>query len=753
MRIHAVCLALALGLSAIVSTPAQTPSTPVGLDDYNVRWDSPSRDASGSMPIGNGEVGLNVWVEENGDLLFYIARTDAWSEISRLLKLGRIRIRLSPNPLEGGTYFLQELNLRKGRIEIRAEGRGGTVRLHVFVDESRPVIHVVGESERPHTMTVAFETWRDGKHVLTGDELQSTWTMQRAPANVEVWESGDTVETQPADALTWYHRNAYSVVPMSLELQGLSTFAGLVRDPLVNRTFGGRILADGFVQAGPSALASPRPTTQFHVRVVTHAAQTGTLDNWKTQLTALGRETSDGAGAMRETAQWWEGFWNRSWIMVEGEGGEAVTRAYVLQRWMTAAGGRGNYPIKFNGSIFTVDPGFSGGPPLNADWRRWGDCYWWQNTRLPYFPMIARGDFDQLAPLFRMYQAAVPLAQARMRTYFSADGVSFPETMTIFGTWSNRDYGWDRTGHQPNEVLNDYIRHIWQQGLELVVLMLDYYEHTLDQRFLQQQLLPMARDVLRYFDSRFALGPSGRFVIQPTQAVETYWYGVVNDLPTVAGLRAVTERLFALPEGASTAADRALWHRVQAAAPPLPTSTEDGIARLAPAERFDPKRSNVENVELYAIWPFGLLGTGRPNLELGLDAFRRRPEKASTGWQYDGQVAAALGLADEARALLVGKAGNSNPRHRFPAMWGPNYDWLPDQDHGANIMLTLQSMIIRPVGQRIYLLPAWPAGWTARFKLHAPARTVVEGEVRDGRLVDLRVTPSSRRADVIVGWR
>ncbi len=56
--------------------------------------------------------------------------------------------------------------------------------------------------------------------------------------------------------------------------------------------------------------------------------------------------------------------------------------------------------------------------------------------------------------------------------------------MTNFGTWSNRDYGWDRTGHQPNEVLNDYIRHIWQPGLELTALMLDYYEHTLDEAFL-----------------------------------------------------------------------------------------------------------------------------------------------------------------------------------------------------------------------------------------------------------------------------
>jgi hypothetical protein len=268
---------------------------------------------------------------------------------------------------------------------------------------------------------------------------------------------------------------------------------------------------------------------------------------------------------------------------------------------------------------------------------------------------------------------------------------------------------------------------------------------------LEQQLLPMAREVLRYVDSRFPLGPSGRYVIAPTQAVETYWYGVVNDLPTVAGLRAVTDRLSALPERSISPADRALFQRVRAAAPALPTLTENGVTRLVPAESFDPKRSNVENVEFYAIWPFGLIGVGRPNLELGIEAFRTRRERASNGWQYDGQVAAALGLADEARALLVAKAANANPAHRFPAMWGPNYDWLPDQTHGANIMITLQAMLLRPVGQKIHLLPAWPRGWNARFRLHAPARTVVEGEVRDGTLVGLTVTPSSRRADVVVG--
>jgi hypothetical protein len=538
-------------------------------------------------------------------------------------------------------------------------------------------------------------------------------------------------------------------VPLSLEHQGLAAFASLVRDPLVNRTFGGRILAPGFVGDG-GGLRSAAPVRRVHLRVVAQSAQTDTIAAWKAQVEAIAAKTADPSAAATATERWWEAFWNRSWIFVEGDQGESVTRAYVLQRWITAAAGSGAYPIKFNGSLFTVDPAFSGGPKLDADWRRWGDCYWWQNTRLPYFAMIARGDFDQLEPLFRMYAAALPLARARVRTYFGADGAAFPETMTIFGTWSNRDYGWVRAGHRPNEVLNDYIRHIWQQGLELTTLMLDTYDYTLDRAFLDAQLLPMAHEVLRYYDTRFARDQSGKLVIQPTQAVETYWYDVVNDTPNVAGLQAVLERLLALPDNLVAADERLFYQRLKQATPPLPTITEGGATHVLPAERFTPKRSNVENVELYPIWPFGLLGIGRPNLDLAIDTFRRRPEKASVGWQYDGQSAAAVGLADEARMLLVGKAGNSNPRHRFPAMWGPNYDWLPDQDHGSNIMLTLQAMLLRPVGRTIYLLPAWPADWSARFKLHAPARTVVEGEVRSGALVDLRVTPASRRQDVVV---
>ena len=95
------------------------------LNQYNIVWDSPSRDHHGSMPIGNGSCGLNVWVEENGDLCFYIGRTDSWGDNGRLLKVGKVRITCDPPLVSFATEFKQELDLETGTIRITAKGISG----------------------------------------------------------------------------------------------------------------------------------------------------------------------------------------------------------------------------------------------------------------------------------------------------------------------------------------------------------------------------------------------------------------------------------------------------------------------------------------------------------------------------------------------------------------------------------------------------------------------------------------------------
>ncbi len=110
---------------------------------------------------------------------------------------------------------------------------------------------------------------------------------------------------------------------------------------------------------------------------------------------------------------------------------------------------------------------------------------------------------------------------------------------------------------------------------------------------------------------------------------------------------------------------------------------------------------------------------------------------------------ALLGLTDRAAKGLLERASQWDKTFRFPAFWGPNYDWTPDQDHGGVLMKTLQTMLLQCDGKAIRLLPAWPMDWEADFKLHAPFNTILEGKVRSGKVIDLHVTPPERAADIV----
>jgi hypothetical protein len=109
-----------------------------------------------------------------------------------------------------------------------------------------------------------------------------------------------------------------------------------------------------------------------------------------------------------------------------------------------------------------------------------------------------------------------------------------------------------------------------------------------------------------------------------------------------------------------------------------------------------------------------------------------------------------LGLADQSRQAVVSRARKHDETMRFPAFWGPNYDWTPDQCHGGVLMRTFQTMVMQTEGGKIFLLPAWPKDWDVSFKLHAPANTIVEGVYRGGKFTSLKVIPASRKKDLVM---
>ena len=434
----------------------------------------------------------------------------------------------------------------------------------------------------------------------------------------------------------------------------------------------------------------------------------------------------------------------------------AITLRYAAQRYLNGCTGRGRLPIRFNGSLFTMS--HKGDP----DYRQWGHGYWWQNTRLPYYTMFASGDLDMLQPLFNMYCGLIDFNVKRTRKYLGHGGAYFPECMQPWGDHflsvysANRFLQYEKGAWKDRTdklQLSGWHKYEWVGQLELSLMLLRYYAFTQDDAWLRTKALPSVREYVRYFDEHYKLDANGRYLMHPAQATEMWW-NCTNPMPEIAGLTCVTEMLLALPKGVLSEDDRALFAKIRARIPELPTRKLGGKVAFAPADKFA-SHHNLETPELYCVFPFRLCSFEKPNVEIGRHSYREgRMYKLYHGWAQDEVNAAYLGMTEEARVHIAGRAlTHSKNIYRWPAYWGPNFNWCPDQDEGGIFLSTIQSMLMQYEGDKIFLLPAWPKDWNCDFKLHAPKNTTIEGRVENGELRELVVTPVSRRADLKVCGR
>lgn len=740
-------LCIACPFTAVIGLVSAARSDKVAtgsVDGYDVVFDTPSKDFRGAVPLGNGDIGISAWVEENGDLLFYIGKTDAFDDSGRLVKLGLVRVRFSPNPFKA-VPFRQELRPGDGELDIQTGSGDSMFAARLWVDANRPVIHLETDDKKPREMRVSLESWRTAERKIAEDELTPSDSLSGSSEATVVYP--DTILDAGNNRVTWYHHNRHSTWPETLKLQGLESLLSKMADPILDRIFGGTITGRGMIadEAGAIKSSEPRKQQDISIHILTmHPAEPA---EWLAALDVdVNKDGTIGFDDARTAhRQWWHDFWDRSWIRVGGPPDAIPTsRGYALQRYLVACGGRGNAAIKFNGSIFTL-PWQKDDP----DFRRWGPANWFQNTRLLYWPLIAAGDCDMMEPFFKTYRDALSLAGERTELYYGHEGAFFPESMYLGGTYSNRSYGWKREGREPGVVATASICYYWQGGLELSAMMLACYANTQDRQFVENTLLPLVSAVIRFYDKHYPRDEKGELRLVPAHSLET-WHESVNPVPEIAGLKCVLTQLLNLPHDLTTDEQREEWKKLLSELPGIPVKTADGKTTLLPAElpgRLVKKQ--VEDPELYSVFPYGLYGVGREHLDVALATYRSRPNRKGYCWWQNDMFAACLGLAEDARKLVSNRLSSSNRQFRFPAMWGPGNDEIPDMDHGGVGAMALQLMLMQAVGDKILLFPAWPKAWDAEFKLHMPQKTVVEGIYRAGKLEYLKVTPESRTKDVI----
>jgi hypothetical protein len=761
-----LCFLLFFHISAI------TKAQPKELDHDNIVWTTQSKNSGESMPCGGGSIGLNVWTENN-DIFFYIARSGSFDENNAMLKAGRVRLKLSPNVFD--TDFKQTLDLKTGTVTISGKKGNLTTIVTCWVDVFHPVVHVQINSSQPVTAEATYENWRYQDRLNKGRANFGTSYKWAPPFPIKTFKDEVSFD---GNSVLFYHRNRNdsTVFDVTVHQQGLDSVKSQLFNPILNRTFGGRLEGMGMKPAGTVdgvyldtdfrgwKLVSSKPQKTTELKIFLHTAQTNTLKEWKTGLTET-IQTAAQKDAAKRTRNWWKEFWERSFVFINPSKKDTASTAwqtgrnYQLFRYMLGCNAYGDYPTKFNGGLFTYDPSQTDTAlKLTPDFRNWGGgTFTAQNQRLVYFPFLKNGDVDLMKPQFDFYKNLLTNAELRSRVYWGHEGACFVEQLENFGLSNPAEYGWKRPASFDKGVeYNAWLEYTWDTVLEFCLMMLEA------ERYEGKDItsyVPFIESCLRFFDQHYqvlakqrgikALDGDGHLVLYPGSGAETYKMAY-NSSSTIAGLKTVTEHLLALPQNYLSKEKRAALDSFLHRLPPLAFREFEGHKTFAPAAHWE-RINHKETPQLYPVFPWGIYGVGKPDLDVAKNTWLYDTSviqnRGYVGWRQDNIFAARLGLTDEAAKLTSEKLRNSG--RRFPTFWGPGYDWTPDHNWGGSGMIGLQEMLLQTDVKKIYLFPAWPKEWDVHFKLHAPYQTTIEASLKDGKVEWIKVTPESRSKDVI----
>ncbi|MDP4292171.1 MAG: DUF5703 domain-containing protein, partial [Bacteroidota bacterium] len=538
---------------------------------YNPVWTEQSESSSESMPLsGSKGNGLNVWVQD-GDIYLYLANNECYDENADLLKLGCIRIRLTPNPFAQNTVFKQELDIYNSRVIIIGKSKNGTEgSVSLWYDIRKPAVYAQVNTNQPVEMKATFATWRDRVDSVNLGNYDFGGKSRVLPDKIE----------QSKNSIVWYHRNDNSclIVNQLIDKQKFQDYRSTIHDVSQDLIFGGMMSGKDMIADGSEPvkwqswtgtawhLKSAKKANTFNLVIVPLVKQEADLNKWKAEVSARFVEASAQMKEARDAAKkWWSTFWQRSYIFVNpqanaADSGWQVGRNYQLFRYMWACNKDGKLPLKFNGGIFTIDPPaadlikhncdkYKIDAKTTPDYRRWGNLFMSQNQRLIGWPGLGSGDFDLMQPSLNFYLDRLPVAEARSRAYWNHGGAAFMEALDLSGLPVNRL----ATATGPASPIHLKYHLSMQIEFAFMAIQLAKYSGADIKPY-----LPFIESVVRFYDEHYRMenrnrtgrdyDANGKLVLYPLNSLELY-SEATDPVEVVSGLKRVTEEILSFPDG------------------------------------------------------------------------------------------------------------------------------------------------------------------------------------------------------------
>lgn len=714
--VRGISLLMIAGVLTGCGPTSDNPAVQSGRND--VVYLAPATERYEALSIGNGRLGATVW-NENG-MSYQLMRGDFYINEPKTVSLasGRVDLRLPADWMPGFTE--ERLSLYDAAVYTHFKTGSTSHQVKSWMVEGLDALAI---------------------------EISSDAVLPELTVELSIWGPAEGMPARPASefavgtndiGLTTIGHTRKIASPVMAEAGEAQVVAAKVDDRRLKLT----IPSQGRKQC-----------VVFVAAPISQAEAMDAARSFADARAVLAQARAKGAAKLWQVhADYWKDFWSRSSILMHSADGFAgyCENLYYLHLYWLGSSSRGVYPTLFDGANFL----------LLEDLRSWGGCYWYQNTRQLYWPLLAAGHPELWTPFIDLYVNNLPAARQLARD-FECTGAAFEETMSVTGTGDKRG--------------NVYTMLYHTTGTEIAHQFYQYYLYTGDETYLREKVYPVMKEAITYHLNFVSKRDDGKYHVYPSDARETYWW-TQDSITDLSALRATLPLLIQTSEKLGLdETERVQWKAVLQDLAPFVRDPAGGTfvpgtffeAGKFPAHRFAKadalykpeqrttlpalKNFNAENVEMEPVYPWGLIDLDSPSAEL--EAMRRTYGKRrftgwGGGWEWGAVTGARLGSTDEVVRLLrcytdTGQefpSGLARTPGTRPKVWGGKLNAEGGYDGSGVFATALQEMQFQSHGGKFRVYPAWPKGWESEFTLRAPAGFVVSSAIAaDGTVPFVRI--------------
>lgn len=425
------------------------------LSKHDIVFQTPNYEGFEGLTIGNGDIGGMVWCTKSG-IEIQINKSDLYdkpNKESHTTLRAAAKLKLDFGIPNTEWLYLNDFEARMSMYNATSSFKSTTpfsdTNIKTWVDANSNAwvidckLKTMGELQSGTSMTVALERW--GSRAFGG-----WYGGYNKDASLGLGKS--KVNTQNGDIYITEHLGGLDFV-VACRVVGINSSPKIKNSKLA------------VIETGTSNDINAK----IIVSVVTSNESENLLEDAIKILDSKEKETIEKAKVAHDA--WWQSFWERSFVSIPND---YIENIYYYRRYLTASASRANFPIVFNGGLWT----------WNHDLRQWVTPHHW-NTQQQYWGVAVQNDCDLMLPYINTYFRTMPLAEAYAKERGVENALLWSEAHDFFG-------------NMPYKYRDDMINH-FTAASQIAGIFWEYYQFTGDKKFLEEKCYPFIKKAAQFY--------------------------------------------------------------------------------------------------------------------------------------------------------------------------------------------------------------------------------------------------------------